>query len=760
MEFRQRGKLSKALYAQVSEMPAESESSVTIPAQIALLRHDLALPEAHDPETRLRILTILGMLETNYDAGMARKTWTMVEALALQQHHFLLASRAVGEQGIAAFLLGDIGTAKKDVVRAWMVARVADPAAHIRYASVYGAGLVELHKYQEALDPLNEAIRVARDTPGAAYPSIAITAKIEALSGLGRNKEALALAAAELQKVSRYHLAGHLYELYQVRAAVYENTGKWNPAISDLIESARYAKQLSYWRGLTQVEGLLAEAYLHQGNPKPALNAVNEAIQANERIPDEMYFVPRDLALKARIMARLGDFKASNSLYEKSADMLDALLSKAPTPSIERHLLNDLSEVYAGYFASLARQGRLADAFRAIERARGRVEAQALTDHAVVAPHEPNPVERHLTALNVALLNTDNAAARGRILHAIYGAEQQLNPSIPADSAPPKPVAVARLEGDLNASEVFLEYVLANPQSYVLAITRDTLHCYTLPSKSILNQDARKYRFELIRQQADPALGQRLFDELLGGIPEIREKQALIVVPDGKLDLLPFSALVNDGHYLLESHRVTVVPSGTVLDILRHRENSVREDNLAYLGVAAWISHSPKTTLLASVRRTITGPERSELVALPESRYEVETIAKDLPQPDTLLLGAQATETDFKHLPLARYSVMDLALHGYVNPEFPARSALIFAPERPPVDDGLLEVREIRNLHLNANLVTLSACDTGVGPVGEEGVADIENAFLDAGAQSVVATLWKVEDQATAHLMTTFYAQL
>src|SRR5579884_880845 len=81
--FRAKGDSSKALYAQVSEMPAKSESSTTIPNQIAILRQDLLLPAARDPKTRLRILTILGMLETNYDAGMARNTWSEVETLAL-----------------------------------------------------------------------------------------------------------------------------------------------------------------------------------------------------------------------------------------------------------------------------------------------------------------------------------------------------------------------------------------------------------------------------------------------------------------------------------------------------------------------------------------------------------------------------------------------------------------------------------------------------------------------------------------------------
>lgn len=101
LEFAQRHQFSKALYARVSQMPADSESSTSVPSQIALLRRELELPAAQDPETRLRILTILGMLEVNYDAGMARQTWAAMENLAAKEHHYLLASRAIGEQGIA-----------------------------------------------------------------------------------------------------------------------------------------------------------------------------------------------------------------------------------------------------------------------------------------------------------------------------------------------------------------------------------------------------------------------------------------------------------------------------------------------------------------------------------------------------------------------------------------------------------------------------------------------------------------------------------
>ena len=121
----------------------------------------------------------------------------------------------------------------------------------------------------------------------------------------------------------------------------------------------------------------------------------------------------------------------------------------------------------------------------------------------------------------------------------------------------------------------------------------------------------------------------------------------MIVVPDGKLHLLPFAALADNGHYILASHLVSVVPSGTVLHILEYRAQQTESTNLPYVGVAAWTTDSPPHTLLASIHRAVSGPERSELVALPESRHEVEAIAADLPKPSTVLLGASATEVRF-----------------------------------------------------------------------------------------------------------------
>lgn len=755
--FSRQNRASEALYAHVSQFIPRAESE-PISSLLVELQKDQSLPAARAPATRLRILVIQGMIETNYDASMARKTWEKVQTLARQQGHFLLMARAMGEQGIAAFLLGDFANAKNLVLRAWVVAKyLHDPAAHVRYASVYGAGLVELQRYNEAITALDEAIRTAEQSPGVAYPSIAINSKIDALRGLHRYQEALTLADQAIKRLPTTHLDAHLFQVLTAKGEVYEDMGQWNDAATQYALALSYAHRLNYWRGITQTAGLLAEAHEKKGNLAAALKNIDQAIAANAKTPEELYFSPRNLAIKAKILEKIGDVSESNALYQKSETLIDSLVATAPTPGVERELLTELSEVYSGYFESLSRQGDLAGAFQTIEKAHGRLEAQALQHHDLILPHDPTPREKQLTQLNLQLIQSDDPRARSNLAQTLHEVELKSDDSTLAGKTAIQPVTLKTVQRHLGPEELVIEYVLAEPRSYALAITSTRVHQYELTSKSLIEPQVSQYLDAIRNRKTNYLLAQTLFNELLAPIAEYRTKAMVIVVPDGELHLLPFSALMDGDQYAISSHTFSTSPSSTVLSLLRDRESATLSDPLQYVGVAAWTqARKPKKFLLTM----ISAPKVGQLRPLPESKEEVEAIAQDFPASSTVLLGADATVSRFKHLPLDEYRVLHLALHGYADLEYPDRSALVFAPQRNGVDNGHLEVREIRKLRLNARLVTLSACDTGVGPVGAAGVANLVNAFVEAGAESVVSTLWKVEDRTTAHLMTTFYRSL
>jgi CHAT domain-containing protein len=149
------------------------------------------------------------------------------------------------------------------------------------------------------------------------------------------------------------------------------------------------------------------------------------------------------------------------------------------------------------------------------------------------------------------------------------------------------------------------------------------------------------------------------------------------------------------------------------------------------------------------------------LYDLPQTREEILDLRKILGKDGVVLLGAEATETAFKSEPLADFKIVHLAAHGFADTQFPERSGLVLGVDKNSHDDGILQVREIIRLRFNADLVTLSACNTGVGKLqGEEGVTNLVEAFLVSGARAVVASLWSADDTYTVALMERFYTHL
>jgi len=241
-------------------------------------------------------------------------------------------------------------------------------------------------------------------------------------------------------------------------------------------------------------------------------------------------------------------------------------------------------------------------------------------------------------------------------------------------------------------------------------------------------------------------------------------------IGDGKLNLLPFDALTDQqGRYILQSHVVTYAPSATVLHLLRQTHSSGLA-TMDFLGVGG-VAYSPSGVSPTEARKsTVTNENVStelfdvKSVTFPNltgSRQEVTSVAGIIKGNSRLLLLRDATETAFKAMPLADFRIIHLAVHGVADTHFPDRAALVLGSSSVSGEDGLLQVREIRDLELRADLVTLSACDSGNGKLlGQEGIASLERAFLLAGAKAVIASLWTADDTYTIALMKRLYQHL
>ena len=170
-----------------------------------------------------------------------------------------------------------------------------------------------------------------------------------------------------------------------------------------------------------------------------------------------------------------------------------------------------------------------------------------------------------------------------------------------------------------------------------------------------------------------------------------------------------------------------------------------------------------KHTLIAFLARGLYDISGDHLYALPETREELILASQALndPKQTVLLLGTKATKAQFKSEPLSDFKIIHFAVHGISVPNFPERDALVLGRDPNSQDDGLLQVRQIAHLRLDADLVTLSACNTATGKLeGEEGTIGLVQAFLFAGARAVAASLWPVDDSSTEFLMAHFYTHL
>jgi len=323
---------------------------------------------------------------------------------------------------------------------------------------------------------------------------------------------------------------------------------------------------------------------------------------------------------------------------------------------------------------------------------------------------------------------------------------------------PREAVAVEQIQQVLAPSAVLLEYVIADPNSYCLMISRSGLRIVHLGSKAQIEVLVAAYLTAVKAKLPAISEARSLYDVLLRPIRETAQKDTFIIVRDGQLHLVPFDGLRDEsGRYVVETRTVIYSPSATSVYHLteQKRPQTARKALLAIGGVPYARSSMNRSGLTR-------GFNRNGFVDLPSSADEVRIAQAAFPREKVdLLLGASATEAAFKAASLNEYRVIHLAVHGFADSTFPDRAALVLLSDPSAGEDGFLQASEIVQLRLNTDLVVLSACDTAVGPLqGQEGIANLSRAFLLAGSRTVISTLWQIDDSSSLFLMKRFYAHL
>jgi len=437
-----------------------------------------------------------------------------------------------------------------------------------------------------------------------------------------------------------------------------------------------------------------------------------------------------------------------------------------------------------------------AEALAASETARARSLLDTLTE-AQVNPREG--VAPELTAAAAALdgrldetraaqtrllshtHRTDDADALERTLETLRSEREALEAKMRASSprfaslAPAAPLALQEIRSRvLDDSTTLIEYFIGERHSFVWVVSRTSLNSATLPGRS----DMERAVEAVYRRWSDPsalddggAPARELARMVLGPVVKALNSERLLVVADGALQQIPFSALPlpGSGRLVLAKYAVVDAPSASVMAALRERPRSRSSDGpeLAILADPLLESdtHASAPPLaVATLLRSLEDTGLRQLEPLPGTRLEAEAIAAHFPADRVLrAYGTEASRATALGAEVARARIVHFATHALLDVRRPELSGIVLSTRDAAglPQDGFLSLADLYRLHLSAELVVLSACRTALGKnVRGEGLVGLTRAFMDAGAPRVVSSLWKVSDRATTALMTRFYSLL
>jgi CHAT domain-containing protein len=367
-----------------------------------------------------------------------------------------------------------------------------------------------------------------------------------------------------------------------------------------------------------------------------------------------------------------------------------------------------------------------------------------------------------------------------------------------------EPLGVDKVQSLIGDEEIVLEYSLGTSHSYLWAIGKNGFSSYVLPPDAEIEPAVRRFRQAVVspigsfqgdrrqgrhagRAENEERLAIDLGHMLLSPVPDLNRYKRIVVVADGALQYLPFGVLIADPgdrdssgemQRIADRYEVTNLPSMTALSVLRSRRNlnGAPSKEVVVFADPVFERDDPRidpATQKKTMRVSAMNPDQATSSAeglsqanrgfprLPGSRQEAAVIREVAQNEDAeILLGFDANRNRALSPEIGNYRYLHFATHSVFDDEHPQSSGVIlslFAQDGSP-EDGYVRLRDIYDMRLSADLVVLSACDTALGKnIKGEGIVGLTRGFMYAGAPRVVATLWRVDDDATSEFMKWFY---
>jgi CHAT domain-containing protein/Tfp pilus assembly protein PilF len=666
-----------------------------------------------------------------------------------------------------------------------------------------GAVWSDIGDYEKSLEYLREALNIdtqLEDPNNVAKDlnNIGISLRLRGIAKESDDdlKEAIATFERSLRIIDQTHDHLTRIQILNNLGSVYIVINQPSKALEAFMEAASIAERENYVPYLSMIFNNIGIAYSNLGNLKASFGYYDKALKFASIYQNETYIWETYLELgnSHKKQKKYGEAIAD---YKNAISSIENIRSKIVLEELRaRYLGTDKRiEAYQNLIALLVKLHRInpakrydREAFNYLERAKARAFLDSLEISKIDISQGINPIQanhekelmRDLSRAYNKLLAPDlSQGDKEGILNQIKTSEDELESlkrdirmSSPAyaDLKYPEVITYEEVLRDLKARDVaFFAYSVGKEASYAFVISSHGLKIFDLPPKEVLQKQVIEYRKAISdRQSQNFHLGMTLFQELIEPGLEQGVKK-LIIVPDDILTLFPFETLLTRAEpasWLIQDYMIGYVPSLSSLRVLKQRYHAekIPEKDLLAIGDVLYRSNDENGKEGASPT-SIVDLGSAENVLITHLRYsalEVQNIAHLFKQAKvTVLEKENASERWLKSHALTDYRIIHFATHSLIDDKKPARSAILLSYNPAQGEDGLLQAREVYNLKLNADLVTLSACQTGLGQfIRGEGIEGLNRAFFYAGTSSILMSLWAVNDQATFHLMERFYRHI
>jgi len=749
----------------------------------------------------LNLATIYGSLgEPEAALASTRQVLVLQRALGDRRGE----ARTLNNLGVLEYNLGDFGAALEAYKPALALERErGDRLREAAFLHNLGTAYYGMGDYESALRHFEQALSIRREA-GARKEEVRTEIAIaNTRFRLGETAPALDVGrrAAEVASAASDRQGEMLARLLLGRRLT---IGEPAAALSELARALDLARLLEDRLDEASALQLLGEAHLALQQPEPAIRSLRPAVDLARAVKVPALAMEALTAL-ARAERSLDRSVEARAHAEEALQLIETLRTTETDPDLRASFLatqRAAFEIEVDLLMELERrspgQGYVQQALAVSERARARSLLDLLQEARADVREGVDPALRDrerglLVRLNAKagqqaeLLSRPATAERRRsaeeevrsVLDELAQVEAEIRRRSPRYAAltQPRLATSGEIQGLLDGETLLLEYWLGAERSFPWVVDRESVTGVELPPRAQIEAATREVysRLGVLApgdKRLEPAAAS-LSRMLLGPIAGRLGNRRLLIVADGELSYLPFGALPvpepgAPTAPLLARHEITHAHSASAVALQRRLAHPAPVPGV--VAVLADPVFDPADPRLAaqSGKRTAAGGNRrsagSSFLRLPWSRREAEAIAAVVPPGRSLLaLDFRASRATALSPVLSGYRIVHFATHGIIDFRTPALSGLMLSrvDERGAPLEGFLGLRDIYNLRLGAELVVLSGCETALGKqVRGEGLVGLTQGFLYAGARQVVASLWRIEDRATAELMSRFYRGL